>query len=165
MEINSTEGQQLTDKVRSVIRKALVRYYRDKKEYRKEEIEDMVKDMVALTDASEPSKTVLEPACGNGNFLAEILAQKLAKCNCDDDAWTSLKSLFGIDIQDDNIRECKARLCEIFLRKMTNANTKDVMSILDQNIVCGNFLTKRYWSQGKELDKVIWFLDDEPRLF
>lgn len=125
----------------------------------------LVKDMVALTDASEPSKTVLEPACGNGNFLAEILEQKLAKCNNDDDAWTSLKSLFGIDIQDDNIRECKARLCEIFLRKMTNANTKDVMSILDQNIVCGNFLTKRYWSQGKELDKIIWFLDDEPRLF
>lgn len=46
MEINSTEGQQLTDKVRSVIRKALVRYYRDKKEYRKEEIEDMVKDIM-----------------------------------------------------------------------------------------------------------------------
>ena len=33
----------------------------------------LVKDMVALTDASEPSKTELEPACGNGNFLAEIL--------------------------------------------------------------------------------------------
>lgn len=125
----------------------------------------LVKDMVALTDASEPSKTVLEPACGNGNFLAEILEQKLTKCNTEDDAWISLKSLFGIDIQDDNIRECKARLCEKFLHKMPNTDTKDIMPILNQNIVCGNFLTKRYWSQGKELDKVIWFLDDEPRLF
>lgn len=125
----------------------------------------LVKDMVALTDASEPSKTILEPACGNGNFLAEILEQKLAKCNTEGDAWTSLKSLFGIDIQDDNIRECKVRLCEIFLHKIPNTDTKDIMTILDRNIVCGNFLTKRCWSQGKELDKIIWFLDDEPRLF
>ena len=39
----------------------------------------LVKDMVALAKANEIETTVLEPACGNGNFLAEILEQKLQK--------------------------------------------------------------------------------------
>lgn len=33
-------------------------------------------DLVA-DQASNPEKTFLEPACGNGNFLSEVLARKL----------------------------------------------------------------------------------------
>ena len=44
-ELNNKDGQALQSKVISCIRKALVRYYRDKGEYRKEEINDIAKDV------------------------------------------------------------------------------------------------------------------------
>ena len=124
----------------------------------------LVKDMVALAKASEIETTILEPACGNGNFLAEILEQKLKKGYTEYHAWTALKSIYGIDIQEDNVKECKERLCNIFLRYLPWYNKEDVMPVLDNNIVCGNFLTKKHYENGNEIDKFIWFLDDEPRL-
>ena len=125
----------------------------------------LVKDMVALAKASEIETTVLEPACGNGNFLAEILEQKLQYSRNEEESWISLKSLYGIDIQEDNVKECKERLCNIFLKYFPWYDKTDVMPILDNNIVCGNFLTKKHYENGNEIDKVIWFLEDEPRLF
>lgn len=125
----------------------------------------IVKDMVALTNAAEVGITVLEPACGNGNFLNEILEQKLANSKDENDALTSLRSIYGIDIQDDNVEECKLRLCGTFIKHYQSIDKKIILDILDKNIVCGNFLTKRYYKDGKELDKTIWYLDDEPRLF
>ena len=44
-ELTTIEGRELSELVGGSIRKALVRYYRDKKEYRKEEIEDLAKDI------------------------------------------------------------------------------------------------------------------------
>ena len=125
----------------------------------------LVKDMVALTSPHSPETTVLEPSCGNGNFLAEILEQKLQYSRNEEESWISLKSLYGIDIQEDNIKECKERLCNIFLKYFPWYDKTDVMPILDNNIVCGNFLTKKHYENGNEIDKFIWFLDDEPRLF
>lgn len=125
----------------------------------------LVKDMVALTNACKPETTILEPACGNGNFLAEILEQKLQDACTEKLAWASLESLYGIDIQEDNIKECKERLCSIFLKYFPYVEKSGVMRILDKNIVCGNFLTKKYYENEKEIDKFIWYLDDEPRLF
>lgn len=121
----------------------------------------LVKDMVALTDAAKPSVTVLEPACGNGNFLAKILEQKLSHCHNQSDVQISVGSLFGIDIQEDNVTECKRRLCDVVCKRFPDSNRDTLMSVLDKNIVCGNFLTKKHWSQGKELNERIWFLGDE----
>lgn len=65
----------------------------------------------------------LEPACGNGNFLAEILRRKLAVVrqryskNAPDYekfAVVAITSLYGIDILQDNINECRERLFHIF---------------------------------------------------
>lgn len=116
----------------------------------------LVKDMIALTNAAEPYTIVLEPSCGNGNFLAEILEQKLAKCNSEDEAWDSLKTLYGVDILIDNIEECKERLCKIFINRVPGASKIEVIKILERNVVCGNFLTKRYCNTNE----LIWFLDD-----
>ena len=64
----------------------------------------------------------LEPACGNGNFLAEVLRRKLAtvsqqyKKNPDDYmryAFVAVSSLYGVDILEDNAQECRDRLFEI----------------------------------------------------
>lgn len=62
------------------------------------------------------------------------------------------ETIFGIDIQEDNVKECIDRL-----EKMLPGTRK----ILERNIVAGNFLTK-LTNDGKR----IWFLptDDEEQL-
>lgn len=100
----------------------------------------------------------LEPACGNGNFLAEILARKLAtvkklyKSNSYDfDRYSVLavSSIYGVDIMRDNIDECRKRLYGIWekeyksiCKKQCSEDTcKSVEYILEKNILCGNALT------------------------
>lgn len=125
----------------------------------------LVRDMVALTDAYQPSVTVLEPSCGNGNFLIEILSQKLDNSKDIEEAFVSLSSLYGIDIQDDNILETRERLKSLFLDRFPNSNIDEINRILEQNIVCGNFLDKKIYSKGKSTDETIQFLKDEYELF
>lgn len=67
--------------------------------------------------------TFLEPACGNGNFLAEVLVRKL---NVIDQRYTksqveweryaviAISSIYGVDILEDNAIECRNRLFKIF---------------------------------------------------
>src|SRR5436190_23895633 len=61
----------------------------------------------------------LEPACGHGNFLAEILRRKLdvvqsryRKSPAEYERYTLLavSSIYGIDLLEDNVRECRKRL-------------------------------------------------------
>ena len=44
-ELSEEDGKELQEMIRSCIRKGLVRYFRDKKEYRKEEIDDIAKEV------------------------------------------------------------------------------------------------------------------------
>ncbi|MBQ2746978.1 MAG: hypothetical protein IJF28_00760 [Firmicutes bacterium] len=100
----------------------------------------------------------LEPACGDGNFLAEILERKLAtvkklhKRNAYDYERYSVlavSSIYGVDIMQDNAEECRNRLYEIWdaeyrknCKKECNDNTRNaVRYILSQNILLGNALT------------------------
>src|SRR3954454_6579800 len=59
----------------------------------------------------------LEPACGSGNFLVEVLIRKLAaverryrKSEFDrrHQALHALMCTYGIELLDDNVRECRA---------------------------------------------------------
>ncbi|MDO4296799.1 MAG: SAM-dependent DNA methyltransferase [bacterium] len=100
----------------------------------------------------------LEPACGNGNFLAEVLRRKLAvvksryeKSPFDYERYSvlAMTSLYGIDILEDNAKECRQRLFEIWNKEYTNnAKTQAneqcreaVRFILHKNILCGDALT------------------------
>lgn len=100
----------------------------------------------------------LEPACGTGNFLDEILERKLAKVkkvyrknqlDYERYAVLAVGSVYGIDIQEDNVKECRSRLFEIFDSDYTGLfgrKTKEkcrtaVRYILDRNIIHGNALT------------------------
>ena len=57
-----------------------------------------------------PERTFLDPACGNGNFLVEILKRKLAN---DHNPLEALSTIYGIDIMEDNVLECRERLLKI----------------------------------------------------
>lgn len=100
----------------------------------------------------------LEPACGDGNFLAEILRRKLAvvrrkyqksSYDYERNAVLAVSSIYGVDLMQDNVRSCRERLFAIWDREYTavcrrevNDQTRDgVRLILGRNIVCGNALT------------------------
>lgn len=100
----------------------------------------------------------LEPACGTGNFLAEILERKLrvveeryckSQFEYERNAVLAVSSIYGIDILEDNVRQCRQRLFGIFdlnyLRLFAN-KTKDpcresVRFILERNIIHGDALS------------------------
>ena len=87
--------------------------------------------------------TFLEPACGNGNFLVEILARKYERCKDEKDGLKALASVFGIDIQADNCEECRVRLLTQYIERFPKANGFTVIlavKILLNNIVCGDSL-------------------------
>ncbi len=105
--------------------------------------------------------TFLEPACGDGNFLAEIITRKLnaiaksTKPNYkrDQPAYekamlVAVGSIYGIDIMHDNVKECVARLYKIitdeYEKRFRTTYLEDVEHcirfILSRNIVCGNAL-------------------------
>ena len=100
----------------------------------------------------------LEPACGNGNFLAKILERKLtvvdsryAKSQLEWERYAVLavSGIYGIDIQQDNVEECRLRLFNIFkerysrLYKITVKEEclRSVGYILNLNILWGDALT------------------------
>jgi SAM-dependent methyltransferase len=117
----------------------------------------------------------LEPACGDGNFLAEILRRKLAvvkrkykKSPIDYEKYAVLAatSIYGVDILQDNVEVCRARMFAIWdeeyqaiLKKEVNEDCRAaVRFILSRNIVCGNALTlKTVDVNGKDTEEPIIF--------
>jgi len=100
----------------------------------------------------------LEPACGTGNFLVEVLRRKLEvvqrryrKQQLEYERYgiIAISSLYGIDLLMDNVEECKERLYAIFekrYRKLFPKSVKDeclqsVRFILEKNIIRGDALT------------------------
>jgi hypothetical protein len=96
----------------------------------------------------------LEPACGTGNFLTEILERKLriverryrkSPHEYERNAVIAVSSIYGIDILEDNVITCRDRLLGIFDRcfnylfKEELRNT--VKFILERNIIWGDALT------------------------
>lgn len=57
-------------------------------------------------------KTFLEPSVGTGNFVVQILQRKLRNCHSDEDIFNSVASIYGVDIQKDNVLETRLRLLE-----------------------------------------------------
>ncbi len=100
----------------------------------------------------------LEPACGTGNFLAEILERKLrvvearygkSQLDYERDTILAVSSVYGIDILEDNVRQCRQRLFGIFdlnyLRLFKGKSHDDcresVRYILERNIIHGDALS------------------------
>ncbi|HZW65995.1 MAG TPA: hypothetical protein VFF23_09920 [Hanamia sp.] len=99
----------------------------------------------------------LEPACGNGNFLAEILKRKLtvvsnrygkSQLEWERYALIAVSSIYGVDILEDNTLECQERLFAIFANQYvarfgTNAKEeflKSIKFILKRNVLWGDAL-------------------------
>ena len=106
----------------------------------------IVKDMCDLVPEEmwqSIDTTFLEPACGTGNFLVEILERKFKLCENWEDGLRALKSVYGVDIQQDNVEEAKGRLFEMYIKRFPKSPAISGLiaaQILENNIVCGNFI-------------------------
>lgn len=100
----------------------------------------------------------LEPACGDGNFLIEILRRKLSllqglksQTEWEFQSLIAVGSCYGIDILPDNAEACRTRLEEYVLSQHPASERLPVDSpyrlslryMLQKNIVCGDALTYR----------------------
>jgi len=99
----------------------------------------------------------LEPACGNGNFLAEVLRRKLKvvdqrygnnQMDWERYAVIAVSSIYGVDILEDNAKECRARLYTIFddfytslfKDKCKKECRRSIRFLFDRNILWGDAL-------------------------
>ncbi|MFQ1023250.1 N-6 DNA methylase [Avibacterium paragallinarum] len=114
----------------------------------------LVQKMTALLpeESFEPEKKILEPSCGTGNFLYDILNRKLCKILVGPkrpyykvlNMYQALASVYGVDIQLDNVIECQQRLKSLFYERLAMLHVKPfdyfVDHVLINNIRRGNAL-------------------------
>lgn len=114
-----------------------------------------VNNILALTQAtSNRYWRFLEPACGNGNFLEAILRQRLEHLKQDRIEWHAknrefsvlkvLSTIYGVDIAEDNIAECKKRMRSVVFDYLPKKSSKEFLlameEILDTNLIVGDML-------------------------
>lgn len=103
-------------------------------------------DLIPQEMYSDVAKTFLEPAVGQGVFLIEILKRKFPYCKSEKDGLKALNSVYGVDIQADNVAECRTRLVELYKENFPNANNFAVsmaLAIANNNIICDDFLNPK----------------------
>lgn len=122
----------------------------------------LVRDMLDLVahECERIDSRFLEPACGNGNFLAEVLRRKLLTVSkrqaknavaWQRDAIVAVCSIYGIDLLGDNIAACRERLLgvvadaamQISGEPLPDPVARVVAFVLSRNIVQADALTLR----------------------
>jgi hypothetical protein len=93
-------------------------------------------DKMDQTLFSDPTKTFLDPSCGDGQFLASVLYRKLENGI---DFETALGTIYGVDLMQDNVELCRERLL---------CGRKDLQHIVERNIVCADGLRYHYRFDG-----------------
>lgn len=95
--------------------------------------------------------TFLEPSCGTGNFLVEILNRKFSLCSTPEDGLRAMRSVYGLELLPDNVEECRSRLCALYIEAFPQASheqIKRVSRIAQANIICGDALKiMQDWSE------------------
>jgi hypothetical protein len=112
---------------------------------------DLVKEETERIDSR-----FLEPACGSGNFLVQVLKRKLtaveikfrkAEFERQQYALLAVMCIYGIELLPDNIAECRANLLEILGDYLGLDESDDLYRaafyVLSQNLVHGDALTMR----------------------
>lgn len=128
----------------------------------------IVKDMLDLVknETERIESRFLEPACGDGNFLAPILERKLevvkkkyksSQVEFERNALLAVGSIYGVELLHDNVLACIERLYNIvddmysklYKDKRNSDFRKSIRFVLNRNILQGNALDLKT-SDGKE---------------
>jgi hypothetical protein len=131
---------------------------------------DMVKQETERIDSR-----FLEPACGDGNFLAEVLRRKLdvvdfryrkSPAEWEKYAFIAVGSVYGVELLLDNTLACRERLfvivrdrySRICMKNSKPAFLNAVRYVLDRNILNGNALSlKEVDGEGNDTEEPIIF--------
>ena len=144
---------------------------------------DVNKILDLIADQNYASR-YLEPGCGSGNFLVEILTRKLelvdkavkpshqagpeSVAEWEFLAISALASVYGIDIEEINVSEARERLTKIFYESRSRWEkimpTSDGFRlsaewVLNHNIVLGDML------EGQSRIKLVEYAELSPRRF
>jgi type I restriction-modification system DNA methylase subunit len=84
----------------------------------------------------DPNQKFLDPSCGDGQFLGEVLIRKMENGSTFEQA---LETIYGVDLMPDNVELCRERLL---------CGRNDLAHIVNRNIVCHNALTYDYSFNG-----------------
>lgn len=133
---------------------------------------DLVADMFPSNEnPGNTDRKFLEPAAGSGNFLEEILRRKLAYVTVyryrqatvyEHRVLRALASIYAIDIDPENVQECKDRLRAVINSHLDNDSNTRVATegfataaeaILGTNIICADTLKDA---------QVVEFVDYQP---
>ena len=93
-------------------------------------------DKVPKSDWADPEKTFCEPCFGNGQFILAIIYKRLI---AGVDLMTTLKTLFGVELMEDNVQETKDRILDMLDKMEIEYHRPSVMKILNKNLVCSDF--------------------------
>lgn len=81
----------------------------------------------------EPGTTFLEPTCGDGAFVLELLRRKFLLCSHRRDFTEALRSLYAMEIQADNVEKTIARVTELCREYFTP--TKQELQIINDHVI------------------------------
>ena len=89
-------------------------------------------DRLDPTLFKDAEKTFLDPSCGDGQFLGEVLIRKMENGSTFEHA---LQTVYGVDLMQDNVELCRERLL---------CGREDLRHIVEKNIVCADGLEYAY---------------------
>jgi N-6 DNA Methylase len=98
-------------------------------------------EQIPVEQFSDPAKTFLDPSCGDGQFLGEVLIRKMEHGSTFEQA---LSTVYGVDLMQDNVDECRKRLL---------CGRTDLTHIVERNIVCHDGLTYDYSFNGTNMNQ------------
>lgn len=117
--------------------------------------ENIVKAMLDLVPSNTMTldKTCLEPSCGSGNILVELLSRRLAlvsQSSFDADVLKAIQGIYGVDIQPDNVLESRYRMFTV-ISSFYKAHDMEISEfvqcfieeILCKNIILGNTISDK----------------------
>lgn len=95
---------------------------------------NLVIDIIKRMDINSfaPGKTVIDPACGDGQFLVPVKWLKVIHFGMTEE--DAVKDIYGIDIMEDNVNMCKLRLGggNIYCDNALDPKTYEVRKLLDK---------------------------------
>lgn len=124
-------------------------------------------DLVS-NEAQRIDSRFLEPACGDGNFLIQVLQRKISvvskiysknKLDYQRNIFMAVSSLYGIDILEDNVVRCRQRLGNFVVsehdKKLSGVDSEkfeaSIRYVVEKNILHGDALSLLHPTNGQQL--------------
>jgi len=93
-------------------------------------------EKLPISQFQDPTKTFLDPSCGDGQFLGEVIIKKMENGSTFKQA---LETTYGVDLMQDNVDLCRERLL---------CGQEEYRSIVQNNIICEDALVYDYSFDG-----------------